>query len=79
MMHPLSIVIVKKANIMVTVHFTSELQDKAKKCHKATKTRFSTTEYKHLSRIQSCIMIKAIHTPCLVSIGESKLELSRRN
>jgi hypothetical protein len=30
-MPTLSIVIVKKNNIMVTVHFTSELQDKDKK------------------------------------------------
>jgi hypothetical protein len=33
-------------------------------------TRFSTTEYRHLSRLQSSIMIKATHTPSLVSIGE---------
>ncbi len=39
-MPPLSIVIVKKANIMVTVHFTSELQDKDKKRHNATKPGF---------------------------------------
>jgi hypothetical protein len=39
-MPPLSIVIVKKANIMVTVHFTSKLQDKDKKRHNAMKPGF---------------------------------------
>ncbi len=43
MMPPLSIVIVKKANIMVTVHFTSELQDKDKKRRNATKPGFQHT------------------------------------